>query len=113
MRVKATLCRVVDLQEIIPADGPALCFRVEVRALGAGAGNDALVYRRESFRLTPSFGGGGSGSADAADHEIFVADDFFRQFSFVAGSEADALELVLAKMDEVFGAVVAPGSSTD
>ncbi len=71
--------------------GATLRFRVEIRALDAGAGYDALVYRLESVRLTPSFGG--LGDVEAVDHEVFVVDDFFRQFCFVAGTEAEALEL--------------------
>ena len=101
MRVKLTVSKIIDLDEVQLPDSPPLRFRAEIVRGENEISYDAIVYRLETFRLTPTFGG--SGESVEADHNLFIIDDFFRQFSFTSSSPEETIALLLQKMSEIFG----------
>jgi hypothetical protein len=114
VRIKATVCRVVDLEELVPEEGESFRFRVEIRRLEENGLYDAVVYRGESFRVVPSFFRDASGNSIVADHEFFIVDFVFDPASFVSATEEGSLKLVLDSMDEMFGSLATgSGPATD
>jgi hypothetical protein len=101
MLKKITICNVFDLDEIALPHSSSIRLRVEIRRHDGG-NYDAVIYRLETFRVVPTFDQKNSRSRVAADHEFFVVDDFFSQFSFTSSSPEETATLVEARIAEVF-----------
>jgi hypothetical protein len=97
--------KIVDLNEIVLAnDNPRISFRVEIlRAWRSRRTHRARVYRRETFRVQPTFPqSAGKPQYEPSDEEFFV-EDVAGDWGTVKGRTAkDVLDKVLRKLRQIF-----------
>lgn len=99
--------KVVDLDPIEIADPKAESFRFRVEILRRSDTKKcyARIYRRETFRVQPSFPQlkGKPIASNQADHELLVLDSFVGAEDFKGASAAEVLRKVLKAINNVFG----------
>jgi len=62
----------------------------------------ARVYRRETFRIAPTFPISDASARESADHEIFVVDDMIGSEEFTGTSKASVVAKVEARVKDCF-----------
>lgn len=79
-------------------------FRIEVlRDLNKSRHFFARVYRRETFRVQPTFPiSEGASERELADHEILVSDDMIGAEDFSGSSKAAVVSKVKKRIEECF-----------
>lgn len=97
--------KVVDLSEIVLAnDNPRISFRVEIlRAWRPRGAYRARVYRKETFRVQPTFPQkSGRPQYEPSDEEFFV-EDVAGDWEALHGKTAkEVLDKVLRKIRQIF-----------
>ena len=99
------LVGVFDLDAIPGGEGDEdYNFRVEItREVGEESRFLGRLYRRESYRIQPTFPLADSQTvALPADHELFVVDDMIGADPIEGHSKAEVLEIVERKVRAVF-----------
>ena len=100
--------QIISIYELDPIDaGPGeepLKFRIEIaEQTGKNPLFKETVYRRESFRMQPTFPlDGSTPTSELCDHEIWVVDDLLDS-TLQAASEADLLAAVLEQLRTQLG----------
>jgi|GEM_PF-1254086 len=97
----SSVVKIVEFDPIPLADQKAeeLKFRVEVLQRDNADHYYARVYRRETFRIQPTFPQAkGVPAGDQGDHEFYIIDDYFSFLDF----EGQTPDEVLKKVEAVF-----------
>ncbi len=97
--------KVVDLNEIVLAnDSPRLSFRVEIlRGWRSRGVHRARVYRKETFRVQPTFPQhNGKPQYEPSDEEFFVEDIAGNWDTLKGRTAKDVLDKVLRKLRQTF-----------
>jgi hypothetical protein len=104
--VFSEIVKVIDLDpyEVADPEEESLKFRVEISRRSDTKKYYARIYRRETFRVRPSFpqSKGKPITANQADHEMFVLDTFVGAQDFEGASAAGVLRKVEKAINKVF-----------
>lgn len=106
VKMKTSVCEVVRTIELGPlfvADSTSFKFRVEILRRLESGDFFARIYRWEFLRVQPSFPqSNGIISADQADHEILVIDDFIGTQDFSGSTPDNVWQQVEVAINKVF-----------
>lgn len=96
--------RTVDMAEIHPEiDVPSYRFRIELLKQLGHKRYHARVYRKETFRVQPTFPQkDGKPQYEPSDEEIFIEDTLERWEEISGRTAKDVLEKVLRKLRQTF-----------
>lgn len=97
--------KTLELEPILSNEGRGEPFKYRIEILKEmGADNCfARVYRRETYRLNPTFGQGRQiPTAESADQEIEVKDDFINTFKMTGTNVEEVMNSVIRRISEIF-----------